>query len=44
MPFTDGTFDAVLATVMLHHLGRKARQQCACPQNAPIRPAAVHLG
>lgn len=30
MPFTGGTFDAVLATVMLNHLGRKARQQCAC--------------
>src|SRR6266700_1032005 len=29
LPFPDGQFDAVLSTVMLHHLGPKARQQCA---------------
>jgi len=28
-PFPDGEFDVVLATVMLHHLPRKPRQQCA---------------
>jgi ubiquinone/menaquinone biosynthesis C-methylase UbiE len=28
-PFPDGEFDAVLATVMLHHLPREPRQQCA---------------
>ncbi len=37
-PFTGGTFDAVLATVMLHHLGRKARQQCACEMRRVLRP------
>lgn len=29
LPFPDGQFDAVLSTVMLHHLGREARLQCA---------------
>jgi ubiquinone/menaquinone biosynthesis C-methylase UbiE len=38
MPFTDGTFDAVLATVMLHHLGRKARQLCACEIRRVLKP------
>jgi ubiquinone/menaquinone biosynthesis C-methylase UbiE len=27
LPFSDGTFDVVLSTVMLHHLSRPARQQ-----------------
>ncbi len=38
MPFTGGTFDAVLATVILHHLGRKARQQCACEMQRVLKP------
>ena len=29
LPFPDGQFDVILSTVMLHHLGRKARRQCA---------------
>src|SRR5262245_44790638 len=29
LPFSDGQFDVVLSTLMLHHLPRKLRQQCA---------------
>jgi ubiquinone/menaquinone biosynthesis C-methylase UbiE len=29
LPFADGQFDAVLSTMMLHHLPRKSREQCA---------------
>ena len=28
LPFADGQFDAVLSTVMLHHLGAKSRKEC----------------
>ena len=28
LPFADGQFDAVLSTVMLHHLGPKSRSEC----------------
>lgn len=38
MPFPDGTFDAVLSTVMLHHLGRKARRQCASEVRRVLKP------
>ncbi len=29
LPFPDGQFDVVLSTLMLHHLPRTVRQQCA---------------
>jgi ubiquinone/menaquinone biosynthesis C-methylase UbiE len=38
MPFADGTFDVVLTTVMLHHLGPKARRQCACEMRRVLKP------
>ena len=38
LPFPDGQFDAVLSTVMLHHLGRKARQQCAREVRRVLKP------
>jgi ubiquinone/menaquinone biosynthesis C-methylase UbiE len=38
LPFADGQFDAVLSTVMLHHLGRAARQQCAQEVRRVLKP------
>ena len=38
LPFPDGQFDAVLSTVMLHHLGPKPRQQCACEVRRVLKP------
>jgi ubiquinone/menaquinone biosynthesis C-methylase UbiE len=38
LPFPDHQFDAVLSTVMLHHLGRAARQQCAQEVRRVLKP------
>ena len=38
LPFPDSTFDAVLSTVMLHHLPRKARQQCVGEIRRVLKP------
>jgi ubiquinone/menaquinone biosynthesis C-methylase UbiE len=38
LPFPDGHFDAVLSTVMLHHLPREARQQCAREMRRVLKP------
>jgi ubiquinone/menaquinone biosynthesis C-methylase UbiE len=38
LPFADATFDAVLSTLMLHHLPRKVRQQCLGEVRRVLRP------
>ncbi len=38
LPFAGGTFDAVLSTLMLHHLGRIARQQCLSEIRRVLKP------
>jgi ubiquinone/menaquinone biosynthesis C-methylase UbiE len=38
LPFPDAQFDAVLTTVMLHHLPRKAREQCAQEISRTLKP------
>jgi ubiquinone/menaquinone biosynthesis C-methylase UbiE len=38
LPFPDAQFNAVMTTVMLHHLPRKARQQCACEMRRVLKP------
>ncbi len=38
LPFPDAHFDAVLSTLMLHHLPRKARQQCAREIRRVLKP------
>lgn len=38
LPFTDAQFNVVLSTVMLHHLPRKARLQCANEIRRVLRP------
>jgi ubiquinone/menaquinone biosynthesis C-methylase UbiE len=38
LPFPDTKFDAVLSTVMLHHLPRKARQECASEIRRVLKP------
>lgn len=38
MPFPDGQFDAVLSTLMLHHLPGKLRSQCAAEMRRVLKP------
>jgi len=38
LPFPNAHFDAVLSTLMLHHLPRKARQQCASEMRRVLKP------
>jgi ubiquinone/menaquinone biosynthesis C-methylase UbiE len=38
LPFPDAQFDVVLSTVMLHHLPRPARQQCAGEMRRVLKP------
>lgn len=38
LPFPDGSFDVVLSTLMLHHLPRTSRQQCANEIRRVLKP------
>ena len=38
LPFPNAQFDAVLNTIMLHHLPRKAREQCAREIRRVLKP------
>jgi ubiquinone/menaquinone biosynthesis C-methylase UbiE len=38
LPFPDASFDAVLTSVMLHHLPRPARAQCAAEMRRVLKP------
>jgi ubiquinone/menaquinone biosynthesis C-methylase UbiE len=38
LPFPDAQFDVVLSTLMLHHLPRKGRQQCAGEIRRVLKP------
>ena len=40
IPFPDGTFDVVLSTLMLHHLPRAVRDQCAREMRRVAKPRA----
>ncbi len=43
LPFSAGQFDVVLSTVMLHHLPRKIRHQCACEVRRVLKPRGRFL-
>jgi ubiquinone/menaquinone biosynthesis C-methylase UbiE len=43
LPFPDGHFDCVFATVMLHHLSRKARAECAAEVLRVLKPGGRFL-
>ena len=43
LPFADGTFDAVLATLMLHHLPAPLRRECVCEALRVLKPGGRML-
>jgi ubiquinone/menaquinone biosynthesis C-methylase UbiE len=43
LPFPNAQFDAVLSTLMLHHLPRKAREQCATEMRRVLKPGGRAL-
>jgi ubiquinone/menaquinone biosynthesis C-methylase UbiE len=43
LPFPDGGFDAVLSTLMLHHLPGDARRQCALEMRRVLKPGGYVL-
>jgi ubiquinone/menaquinone biosynthesis C-methylase UbiE len=43
LPFPDGHFDAVLSTLMLHHLPREPRRQCAREMRRVLKPGGCVL-
>jgi ubiquinone/menaquinone biosynthesis C-methylase UbiE len=38
LPFPDGQFDAVVSTLMRHHLPRKGREECAREMRRVLKP------
>src|SRR5262245_30083728 len=38
LPFPDAAFDAVLSTLMLHHLARRVREQCLIEIRRVLKP------
>lgn len=43
LPFPDAGFDAVLTTLMLHHLPRDSRAQCAQEMKRVLKPGGCVL-
>jgi ubiquinone/menaquinone biosynthesis C-methylase UbiE len=43
LPFPDAQFDAVLSTLMLHHLPRKGRELCAREMRRVLKPGGQAL-
>lgn len=43
LPFSDGSFDVVLSTLMLHHLPSKAREACALEVRRVLKPGGRAL-
>ena len=44
MPYPDGTFDIVVTSLMLHHLGRQAKQDTANQMFRVLRPGGFLFG